>query len=290
MPRPGSARSTTRRPSQYTTVRSTNGRSAWVQYFYGFIGGDTDQWTPYLFRNHTQIFPWIGKPSYNLTTDMADEAIKYLKEATRPRPTSRSSFTTSPAPPMRRTSRRPMDREIQGQVRHRLERSARPDLCQSEKVGSNTGEYTVGRPGRIICRSGHARMPTARKSLRGKQRCMRLMLPTPTTRSGVSFKPSTISANSYARHIYRGRQRHERRGPRYRHAVRLGRDTGHQCTGRKAAQSFTTSRVPTRRNRICPWRGHGLSTRPSNGSSRSPRISAAPARAWQMAWPNRIYN
>lgn len=50
------------------------------EYFYGFMGGETDQWTPYLFRNQTQIFPWIGKPGYNLTTDMADEAIKYLKE------------------------------------------------------------------------------------------------------------------------------------------------------------------------------------------------------------------
>src|SRR5262245_9039190 len=46
-------------------------------YFYGFMGGETDQWTPYLFRNTTQIFPWVGKPGYNLTTDMADEAIKY---------------------------------------------------------------------------------------------------------------------------------------------------------------------------------------------------------------------
>ena len=47
-------------------------------YFYGFLGGESDQWTPYLFRDHTQIFPWIGKPDYNLTTDMADEAISYL--------------------------------------------------------------------------------------------------------------------------------------------------------------------------------------------------------------------
>jgi arylsulfatase len=47
-------------------------------YFYGFLGGETDQWTPYLFRDHTQIFPWIGNPGYNLTTDMADEAIKYM--------------------------------------------------------------------------------------------------------------------------------------------------------------------------------------------------------------------
>jgi arylsulfatase A-like enzyme len=48
-------------------------------YFYGFMGGETDQWTPYLFRDHTQIFPWIGHPGYNLTTDMADEAIGYLQ-------------------------------------------------------------------------------------------------------------------------------------------------------------------------------------------------------------------
>jgi arylsulfatase A-like enzyme len=49
-------------------------------YFYGFMGGETDQWTSYLFQNNKQIFPWIGKPDYNLTTDMADEAIGYMKE------------------------------------------------------------------------------------------------------------------------------------------------------------------------------------------------------------------
>ena len=48
-------------------------------YFYGFMGGETDQWTPYLFQNNRQIFPWIGKPGYNLITDMADEAISYMK-------------------------------------------------------------------------------------------------------------------------------------------------------------------------------------------------------------------
>lgn len=50
------------------------------QYFYGFMGGETDQWTPYLFRDHTPVFPWIGKKDYNLITDMADDAIRYMKE------------------------------------------------------------------------------------------------------------------------------------------------------------------------------------------------------------------
>jgi arylsulfatase A-like enzyme len=49
-------------------------------YFYGFMGGETDQWTPYLFQNHSQIFPWLGKPGYNLTTDLADEAIKHMRQ------------------------------------------------------------------------------------------------------------------------------------------------------------------------------------------------------------------
>jgi arylsulfatase A-like enzyme len=50
------------------------------EYFYGFMGGETDQWTPYLFRNTTQIFPWVGKPGWNLTTAMADDAIDYMKQ------------------------------------------------------------------------------------------------------------------------------------------------------------------------------------------------------------------
>src|SRR5258705_6026192 len=50
------------------------------EYFYGFMGGETDQWTPYLFRDHSQVFPWIGKSDYNLTTDMADEAIKHMRD------------------------------------------------------------------------------------------------------------------------------------------------------------------------------------------------------------------
>jgi len=50
------------------------------QYFYGFMGGETDQWTPYLFRNTSLVFPWIGKPGYNLTTDLADDAVKYMHD------------------------------------------------------------------------------------------------------------------------------------------------------------------------------------------------------------------
>lgn len=49
------------------------------EYFYGFVGGDTNQWEPNLFRNTTQIFPFEGKPEWNLTTGMADDAIEHLQ-------------------------------------------------------------------------------------------------------------------------------------------------------------------------------------------------------------------
>ncbi|WP_443690257.1 arylsulfatase [Pseudomonas sp.] len=49
------------------------------EYFYGFVGGDTNQWQPNLFRNTTPIYPFEGKPGWNLTTGMADDAIDYMQ-------------------------------------------------------------------------------------------------------------------------------------------------------------------------------------------------------------------
>ena len=50
------------------------------QYFYGFVGGDANQWQPNLFRNTTQIYPFEGKPAgtWNLVTAMADDAIDWM--------------------------------------------------------------------------------------------------------------------------------------------------------------------------------------------------------------------
>ena len=49
------------------------------EYFYGFIGGDTSQWQPNLFRNTTAIYPYVGHPEFNLITAQADDAIQYMK-------------------------------------------------------------------------------------------------------------------------------------------------------------------------------------------------------------------
>lgn len=49
------------------------------EYFYGFLGGDTNQWAPgNLFQNTTPIYPFVDHKGWNLTTAMADDAIEYL--------------------------------------------------------------------------------------------------------------------------------------------------------------------------------------------------------------------
>jgi arylsulfatase len=50
------------------------------EYFYGFVGGDTSQWQPNLFRNTTAIYPYLGNSGWNLTTAMADDAIRHINE------------------------------------------------------------------------------------------------------------------------------------------------------------------------------------------------------------------
>ncbi len=66
IPRRGSARPITRRPlrparsgpfDQWPTGMG-------FEYFYGFIGGDANQWQPNLFRNTTQVYPfWESRPA-----------------------------------------------------------------------------------------------------------------------------------------------------------------------------------------------------------------------------------
>jgi arylsulfatase A-like enzyme len=51
-------------------------------YFYGFVGGDANQWQPNLFRNTTAIYPYYNNPGWNMITAMADDAIEYMDRIT----------------------------------------------------------------------------------------------------------------------------------------------------------------------------------------------------------------
>jgi arylsulfatase A-like enzyme len=48
------------------------------EYFYGFLGGDSDQWHPALFENNTPVLPPFGDPNYILIHDLADRSINWI--------------------------------------------------------------------------------------------------------------------------------------------------------------------------------------------------------------------
>jgi len=49
------------------------------EYFYGFVGGDTSQWTPAIVENTRPVEPPRDDPNYNFDRDMADHCINWLR-------------------------------------------------------------------------------------------------------------------------------------------------------------------------------------------------------------------
>ena len=49
------------------------------EYFYGFVGGDTSQYSPALVENTRPIEPPHDDPNYNFDRDMADKAINWIR-------------------------------------------------------------------------------------------------------------------------------------------------------------------------------------------------------------------
>jgi arylsulfatase len=49
------------------------------EYFYGFVGGDTNQWAPAIVENTKPVEPPHDDPDYNFDRDMADKAIAWLR-------------------------------------------------------------------------------------------------------------------------------------------------------------------------------------------------------------------
>ena len=106
------------------------------EYFYGFVGGDTSQWQPNLFRNTTAIPPYVGNPGWNLTTAMADDAIHWLNQMNDIDPTMSFLLLRAGRHPCAAPSDARMDQEDQrpASVRPGLEHAARHNLRQPEEA------------------------------------------------------------------------------------------------------------------------------------------------------------
>ncbi len=46
--------------------------------FYGFIGGETNQWHPMVYDGTTRVYPKVEDPNYHFTTDMTNQALAWM--------------------------------------------------------------------------------------------------------------------------------------------------------------------------------------------------------------------
>ena len=46
--------------------------------FYGFIGGETNQWHPMIYDGTTRVYPNVDDPNYHFTNDMTNQAIAWI--------------------------------------------------------------------------------------------------------------------------------------------------------------------------------------------------------------------
>ena len=161
------------------------------EYFYGFMGGETNQWTPYLFRDHTQIYPWVGKPDYNLTTDMADEAISYMKGLNAAAPDKPFFLyyvpggTHAPHHPTPEWIKKISDMHLFDKGWNELRETI---FANQKKLGVIPANTQLTPWPDSPAEVGHAQSPTRRSCSSARRISSPRMWPTPTTKSAASSR------------------------------------------------------------------------------------------------------
>ena len=149
--------------------------------FYGFIGGETNQWTPALIDGVSLIEP-PDDPDYHLMPDLADQAIalrqpaegadarqavlRLLRAGRDPRPAPRAEG---------------LDRQVRGPVRPGLGRAARGDVRPPEGARRDPRRRRAHRALRRASRRGTTCPPSSSRSSPTRWRSTRRSSSTPTT-------------------------------------------------------------------------------------------------------------
>ena len=173
------------------------------EYFYGFVGGDANQWQPNLFRNTTQIYPFEGKPGWNLVTGMADDAIDYLNRINQIDP-SKPFFcyyvpgaTHAPHHPTKEWVDKIHDMHLFDDGWNKL----RERIFENQKTprrdpgGHQAGALADEGPQEL----GSTARPRRRSSSSSRSKSSPPMRPTTTTKSAASSRPSRTWASSTTR-------------------------------------------------------------------------------------------
>ena len=103
--------------------------------FYGFLEGETDQFSPDLVHdNHHVEPPASPDDGYHLSEDLVDHAIRFVHDSVSSGPTGRSSPTWPSGPCTPPTRPRPTTSSVPRTVRRRLGRGARPVVRTPDRV------------------------------------------------------------------------------------------------------------------------------------------------------------
>ena len=122
------------------------------EYFYGFIGGETNQWYPALYEGTTPVEPpKTPEEGYHLTDDMTDQAIALGAPAEVVGARQAVLHVLRPRSDARAAPRaQGMVRQVQGQVRRRLGRAPRADARSSERARRRSARHRAhARPAEI---------------------------------------------------------------------------------------------------------------------------------------------
>ena len=120
------------------------------EYFYGFIGGETNQWYPAIYEGTTPVEPW-GSPEegYHFTEDMTDHAIAWVRQQKALLPDKPFFMYFAPGRDARAapgTER--LDRALSGPLRRRVGCVAGGDLRAAEDARRDPGRRRAHRPAR----------------------------------------------------------------------------------------------------------------------------------------------
>ena len=121
------------------------------EYFYGFIGGETNQWYPAIYEGTTAIEPEkTPEQGYHFMEDMTNKAIKWTRQQKALMPDKPFFMYFAPGRlPCAAPRAEGVDRQVQGQVRPGLGQAARGDLRAPEEAWRHPPECrTDGAPRR----------------------------------------------------------------------------------------------------------------------------------------------
>ena len=201
--------------------------------FYGFIGGETNQWAPFLYDG-TAVVELPHDPNYHFMTDMTDKAVAWIKyqKALTPQKPSFIYFapgaTHAPAP-----RAEGMDRALEGQVRPGLGQDARGNPRPADQDGHRPAGHQARAEAAGDPRLGHAlcrREAPVHAPGRGVRRVRGIhrSRDRPHAQGVRRRRPG----RQHARRLHRRRQRHQRRRRTERHVQRvhvLQRRAGDRC-------------------------------------------------------------